>query len=520
MKKLLTFLLLIPVFASSQGIIQGKEFRFVPKTRPTFLSYPSDSSILMVDRSTGKMYRTHVTGGGGGSYTFSTPLLLTGSNVTINGLSGYGSSGQLIQSTGSALQYFTPTYVSTRDRLGFSGEDTRATAARIFSGANAHNFTFDSLMFIVKGILNTGNTITAYNGSQLFFNPRKAAFRAGLSVTGNWDESNVGYFSASFGSATATSNYTFATGQGSASAANATALSAGSASGSHALATGTGTASGGYSTALNSAVASNFYSLAAVQGKATAINSVSIGVETYAKDYGGAVFGLYNDSTSGPNINDYDVNNRAFQIGIGQNQPGRKNGFELYFSGRNRLPQYGIKTFTGTSTYGLAVDASGNIIEENHYFAAGEGISITAPNDTTTTITLKYDTCALASFGAGAGLSTDTAAFQTTSIYGSFYNDGSDTLIVTKLKIGLQGSSPSITADVFWNDSLNVSAGATKLVTAGTAATNIYEGTTVTSFDNTKIPPGNWIWVKTSSLSTKPTYFSLSLIGYKKRVNP
>lgn len=159
-------------------------------------------------------------------------------------------------------------------------------------------------------------------------------------------------------------------------------------------------------------------------------------------------------------------------------------------------------------------------LDSNQYFTGGEGINVTDLNDSTVSISLKYDTCTLASFGAGVGLSTDTAAFQTTSIYGSFYNDGSDTLIITKLKIGLQGSSPSITADVFWNDSLNVSAGATKLVTAGTAATNIYEGTTVTSFDNTKIPPGNWIWVKTSSLSTKPTYFSLSLIGYKKRVNP
>lgn len=130
--------------------------------------------------------------------------------------------------------------------------------------------------------------------------------------------------------------------------------------------------------------------------------------------------------------------------------------------------------------------------------------------------TNKQDTITLATFTAGAGLSADTAIFQTSTIYGSFYNDGSDTLVITKQIAILQGSSPSITPTLYWNDSLNVTAGAVKLINSPSALTNTSTGTSVTSFDNYKIPPGVWVWVSTQTVGTKPTYFSLSLIGYKK----
>lgn len=57
-------------------------------------------------------------GGGGSSYTFTTPLLNTSGTVSLNGLSGYGTNGQLIKTTGSALQYFTPTYILPSDTAG------------------------------------------------------------------------------------------------------------------------------------------------------------------------------------------------------------------------------------------------------------------------------------------------------------------------------------------------------------------------------------------------------------------
>jgi hypothetical protein len=131
--------------------------------------------------------------------------------------------------------------------------------------------------------------------------------------------------------------------------------------------------------------------------------------------------------------------------------------------------------------------------------------------------TRQKDTIPMFVFGAGSGATGDTAAFSTSAIYGAFYNDFSDTIVVTSFRIGLQGTSPSINATIYFNDSLAVTAGATKIVNAGNTATNIYTGTSVTSLDNTKIPPGNWVWVQTGTVTTKPTFFILTLFGYKSR---
>ena len=133
--------------------------------------------------------------------------------------------------------------------------------------------------------------------------------------------------------------------------------------------------------------------------------------------------------------------------------------------------------------------------------------------------TLKsiVDTSALFIFGGGGANAGDTATFTPSTVYGSFFNSLNDTLVITRMQIGLQGTSPNVTIKVFWNDSLNVTAGATALTASGSAATNIYTGTTVTAFTNYKIPPGVWVWCMTTVVTTKPTYMTATLIGYKKR---
>ena len=130
---------------------------------------------------------------------------------------------------------------------------------------------------------------------------------------------------------------------------------------------------------------------------------------------------------------------------------------------------------------------------------------------------LQFDTIPLAAFGAGSGAAGDTAAFSTSAVYGSFYNAGNDTLIITQMRAGVLGTSPSITTEVYWNDSLNITAGATILVTGGTSVTGTIGATDVTSFTNNKIPPNVWVFVRTSAVATKPTYFTLTLLGYRKR---
>jgi hypothetical protein len=134
------------------------------------------------------------------------------------------------------------------------------------------------------------------------------------------------------------------------------------------------------------------------------------------------------------------------------------------------------------------------------------------------TYQLQLDTVPIAVFGAGSGAAGDTAAFTTSAVYGSFYNAGSDTLIITQMRAGVLGTSPSITTEIYWNDSLNVTDGATILVSGGTSVTGTIGETNVTSFTNNKSPPNVWVFVRTSAVATKPTYFTLTLLGYKKRI--
>lgn len=174
-----------------------------------------------------------------------------------------------------------------------------------------------------------------------------------------------------------------------------------------------------------------------------------------------------------------------------------------------------LSNITGLVTAGTNVTVTGAGTGPSPYVVGLSGIIPIANGGTGYS---TYDTTALASFGGGSGAAGDTAVFSTSAIYGSFFNSGYDTLYITRIQVGLQGTSPSVAVKVWYNDSLNVEAGGTALVTAGNTCTDTYTGTSITTFDNYKIPPGVWVWVKTSTVTTKPTYFSLTLIGYKKRV--
>lgn len=130
-------------------------------------------------------------------------------------------------------------------------------------------------------------------------------------------------------------------------------------------------------------------------------------------------------------------------------------------------------------------------------------------------VVLKQDTIPLAVFNVGSAAAGDTTAFSTSTLAGSFYLDGTDTMFVTSYRVALQGTSASITPEVWFNDSLNVTAGGTRLAT-GSAITNLTTGTSVTPTTN-KIPPANFVFVRFSAVTTKPTYFTLTLFGYRIR---
>ena len=122
----------------------------------------------------------------------------------------------------------------------------------------------------------------------------------------------------------------------------------------------------------------------------------------------------------------------------------------------------------------------------------------------------------ISTFGGGSGVAGDTSVFTTSAIYGAFYNDGVDTIILTGYRAIVQGASASITPTIYWNDTLSTTV-ATKAVNSPSAVTSTTTGNNVTSLDNTNIPPGHWVWVQTGTVTTKPTFFSLTLFGYRKR---
>lgn len=120
---------------------------------------------------------------------------------------------------------------------------------------------------------------------------------------------------------------------------------------------------------------------------------------------------------------------------------------------------------------------------------------------------LLADTVILASFNASDSLNTSF-------FYGSFYNGGSDTLVVTEMIAVLQGSSPSVAVDIEWHATF-ASGSAVGLNTTPPTITSTTTGDSDTSFDNDQIPPGVFVWCKTPTVTTEPTYMSVTLLGYR-----
>lgn len=89
---------------------------------------------------------------GGSSYTFNTPLANSSGTVSVGGLSSFGSSGQLVRSTGTGWEYFTPTYILPTDTAAMLANyvqfsRTLSTGYGLTGGGNLsanRTFVFDS----------------------------------------------------------------------------------------------------------------------------------------------------------------------------------------------------------------------------------------------------------------------------------------------------------------------------------------------------------------------------------------
>lgn len=136
---------------------------------------------------------------------------------------------------------------------------------------------------------------------------------------------------------------------------------------------------------------------------------------------------------------------------------------------------------------------------------------------------LLADTIPIFVFGAGGANEVDTASFTTSTIYGAFYNSGSDTIRVTELRaVMVAGTTPlgtdTLSIQVYWNDTINVTGGgAVRLNTDPWGITNVTTGAVDTSFANAKIPPGVWVFMRSPGVVTgrKPKMLLVTLTGYK-----
>lgn len=128
------------------------------------------------------------------------------------------------------------------------------------------------------------------------------------------------------------------------------------------------------------------------------------------------------------------------------------------------------------------------------------------------------DTISLVTFGIGAGFASDTACFNNGALAGSFYNGGSDTLVIKKLVAILKEGTGTETIDVqiAWHTTF-LSASATLLNSSALTVNSLTTGTEDIAFANAKIPPNVFVWCTLSGASkdNKPTYLNVTLSGNK-----
>lgn len=105
-------------------------------------------------------------------------------------------------------------------------------------------------------------------------------------------------------------------------------------------------------------------------------NAIAIGNDLNSFSFRETVLGSYNkDAVGAVSKTTWVTTERLFTIGNGPSVGNESNALILLKSGDLALPSYGAGTITGTATYNLAVDSTGNVIEVATGGGGGSGIS-------------------------------------------------------------------------------------------------------------------------------------------------
>ncbi len=238
---------------------------------------------------------------------------------------------------------------------------------------------------LVSGTFGTGDAInTSGAGTRMFFNPRKAAFRAGNVGATQWDDTNVGSYSTAFGSSsTASGSQSFALSGGTASGTQsfATGLFA-QASGNASVAFRGGNASGLGSFAMGSSAQAigNFSHSFGINTRAEQDVSIAMGYDVVAPSIGEMAVGLYNtDYTPSASSGGFSTSDRVFSVGNGWNGV-RSNALSIYKNGRMNInDEYNMPLTDGTAGQVMTTDGAGNVVFQNvGGSAANNGLTLTA----------------------------------------------------------------------------------------------------------------------------------------------
>ncbi|MBS7785919.1 tail fiber domain-containing protein [Flavobacterium sp. CYK-55] len=214
---------------------------------------------------------------------------LDGTNTAATGLLIWNTNASTVGGTGVGFYYFDgTTWVAVK-----SGNGGTLDQAYDFGGAglgktitaDAGAVTINGTDGIVAtGTFGSGTVAPSGAGTKMFFNPRKAAFRAGNINGTQWDDASIGNYSTAFGThTTASGSNSFAAG-GSNTASGSTSAAFGNIS----SATNDAAFVGGlFNTA--SGVASTAFGYSSV---ASGIASTALGNNNYARSFAETVIGI------------------------------------------------------------------------------------------------------------------------------------------------------------------------------------------------------------------------------------
>ncbi|MEZ4857606.1 MAG: hypothetical protein R2781_02225 [Flavobacteriaceae bacterium] len=299
-----------------------------------------------------------------------------------------GTTGQVMTTDGSGQVTFTTLSITdTQNTLDQAYDEGGLGAGRTITASNGAVLINGTDGFQNTGAFNTGATLALTgSGTKMFFYPRKAAFRAGYVGGTQWNDVNIGNYSAAFGNSNTVSgtesvafgNSNIVSGPQSAafgffnevSGDNGVAFGSDSVvSGMYNLSAGTdNSTSGENSIALGQGndVAGDISLAIGAQNTVNSANSIAIGTNLEAFSAYETVVGINSTNYSPASTVAFNANDRLFAIGNGTSTATRSNALTIYKDGRMNINDaYTMPTTDGTANQVLTTDGSGTASWQN-----------------------------------------------------------------------------------------------------------------------------------------------------------